>query len=186
MQTNNALLLILKAADFAARKHRDQRRKDARSSPYINHPVSVARILAETGDVRDPEILAGAILHDTIEDTDTSPGELETSFGSRIREYVEEVTDDKSLPREERKKLQIEHAPGLSKGGAQIKLADKISNVQDVLDDPPSGWSEKRKREYLQWAENVVSACPRVNPALEQRFTELLHRGISRLSGRTK
>ncbi len=173
--------LILKAAHFAAEKHRDQRRKDRVSSPYINHPIAVALLLAETGHVNDPEIIAAALLHDTIEDTDTSPEELEATFGPRVREIVEEVTDNKSLRKAERKRLQIEHASELSPGAALIKLGDKISNVTDITDAPPAGWDLNRRKEYLDWASAVISNCPKVNKALENLFAKVLKEGRTAL-----
>src|SRR6476620_8506819 len=128
---------LLKALHFAADKHRDQRRKNAEASPYINHPIEVAELLARVGGVSDLVTLQGAILHDTIEDTQTTPEELETDFGAAVRAAVEEVTDDKKLHRLDRKRLQIEHAPHLSERAKQIKLADKISNVRGVTHTPP-------------------------------------------------
>ena len=169
--------LVLKAVKFAAQKHRDQRRKDQESSPYIIHPISVALVMAEVGGIDDPEFLAAALLHDTLEDTNTSPDELETEFGQRVRKLVEEVTDDKSLPREERKNKQIENAARLSDGAALIKLGDKISNVQDVIHSPPSNWNVLRRRRYLAWAEAVINNCPRVNTPLENRFSSILFQG---------
>lgn len=162
--------LILSAAHFAAAKHRDQRRKGAEASPYINHPVAVARLLAEVGGVEDPRVLAAALLHDTVEDTDTTPRELEERFGRVIRSLVEEVTDDKSLPKEERKRLQIEHTPHLSGDAKAIKLADKTCNVRDVTRAPPADWSPDRRRRYLDWAERVVEGCRDVNTELEELF----------------
>lgn len=172
---------ILKAAHFAAMKHRDQRRKDHASSPYINHPIAVALTLAETGQVDDPEVIAAALLHDTIEDTDTSPDELENKFGARVRHMVEELTDDKSLMKRERKRRQIEHASELSSGAALVKLGDKISNVTDITNSPPSGWDLNRRLEYLDWAEAVISNCPKVNPSLENRFAQALEEGRAKL-----
>lgn len=169
--------LLLKAVHFAAMKHRDQRRKDKDASPYINHPISVALILSEIGGIDDPVILAGALLHDTIEDTETSPRELEENFGKEIRTLVEEVTDDKSLPKAVRKKVQIKHAKSLSKGAALIKLGDKISNVFDVTKNPPRNWDNERRMEYLNWAEAVINNCPKVNENLEKRFFEVLEIG---------
>ncbi len=174
-------ILILRAVDFAARKHREQKRKDKEASPYINHPISVALLLADIGGVRDPEVLAAAILHDTLEDTKTTPDELEAIFGSRVRRLVEEVTDDKRLPKQERKKLQIEHARHLSPEAALLKLGDKISNVRDVAHSPPVEWNFRRRMEYLDWAEAVVNNCPKVNPALEKRFAEVLDEGRRKL-----
>jgi guanosine-3',5'-bis(diphosphate) 3'-pyrophosphohydrolase len=177
---NNSLFL-LQAIEFAARKHKDQRRKDEEASPYINHPVSVALLLAERGKVTDPEILAAAILHDTLEDTDTTPEELEAAFGMRIRKLVEEVTDDKRLPKADRKQLQIDHACQLSGDAVLIKLGDKISNVLDVTYSPPTNWDLQRRREYLDWAEAVVNNCSRANNALVTYFAQVLEEGRRRL-----
>ncbi|MGH8558022.1 MAG: HD domain-containing protein [Methylococcales bacterium] len=174
--------LILKAAYFAAMKHRDQRRKDHASSPYINHPIAVALTLAEIGQVDDCEVIAAALLHDTIEDTDTSPEELEGKFGARVRQLVEEVTDDKNLMKMERKRRQIEHASQLSFGAALVKLGDKISNVTDIANSPPSGWDLNRRLEYLDWAEAVISNCPKVNQSLENRFAQALDEGRAKLT----
>jgi guanosine-3',5'-bis(diphosphate) 3'-pyrophosphohydrolase len=174
-------LLILRAIDFAARKHRDQRRKDEEASPYINHPISVSLLLAEVGSVIDPEVLSAAILHDTLEDTDTTPEELEAAFGSRVCKLVQEVTDDKQLPKAKRKELQIEHAAQLSPDAMLIKLGDKISNVLDVTHSPPSDWNLQRRKEYLDWAEAVVKNCPRVNGALEAHFARILEDGRRKL-----
>ena len=170
-------LLLLRALDFAARKHRDQRRKGEEASPYINHPISVALLLAEIGGVTDTDILAAAILHDTLEDTDTTGKELESVFGVRIRKVVEEVTDDKALSKDARKRRQIAHAEHLSADAVLIKLGDKIANVVDVTHFPPANWNVERRREYLDWAKAVVSNCPRVNAALEQHFATVLLAG---------
>lgn len=169
--------LVLKAAQFAALKHRDQRRKDVESSPYIIHPITVALAIAEIGCIEEQEILAAALLHDTLEDTDTSASELDEIFGETVRQYVEEVTDDKSLPKEERKQKQIEHAAALSMGATLIKLGDKISNVSDVTLSPPAGWDTERRKQYLDWAEAVINNCPKVNSNLEELFSEVLSSG---------
>jgi (p)ppGpp synthase/HD superfamily hydrolase len=178
MQTTETKeLLVLRAIDFAARKHRDQRRKDEEASPYINHPISVSLLLAERGGITDPEVLSAAILHDTLEDTDTTSEELEAAFGMRIRKLVEEVTDDKRLPKAERKQLQIDHACQLSPNAVLIKLGDKISNVLDVTHSPPTNWDLQRRREYLDWAEAVVNNCSPVNSALVSYFAQVLEEG---------
>jgi guanosine-3',5'-bis(diphosphate) 3'-pyrophosphohydrolase len=174
-------LLLLRAADFAARKHRMQKRKDEEASPYVNHPLAVAMLLADVGGVTDPEILAAAILHDTLEDTKTTPDELEAAFGPRVRALVEAVSDDKSLKKAERKRLQIEHANGLADDAVLIKLGDKIANVVDVTHSPPTMWDVARRKEYLDWAAAVVANCPRVNAALEARFAEALEEGRRKL-----
>ncbi len=173
--------LLLRAADFAARKHRLQRRKDEEASPYVNHPLAVAMLLADVGGVTDPEVLAAAILHDTLEDTETTPAELEAAFGPRVRALVEAVSDDKSLRKEVRKRLQIEHANGLSADAVLIKLGDKIANVADVAHSPPATWDLARRKEYLDWAAAVVAQLPKVNAALEARFAEALEAGRRKL-----
>ena len=174
-------LLILRTIDFAARKHRDQRRKDEEASPYINHPISVSLLLAEIGGITDREVLSAAILHDTLEDTDTTPEELEAAFGARIRKLVEEVTDDKRLPKATRKQRQIDYACELSPDAVLIKLGDKISNVLDVTNSPPADWNLERRRDYLDWAEAVVKNCSRVNSALEGYFAQVLEEGRRKL-----
>jgi GTP diphosphokinase / guanosine-3',5'-bis(diphosphate) 3'-diphosphatase len=150
------LALLLKALSFAAHKHRDQRRKDAEASPYINHPIALAEVLAGEGGITDLEVLAAALLHDTIEDTATTLEELREHFGGRIAGMVAEVTDDKELPKTERKRLQIEHAAGISPGAKLVKLADKICNLRDVAGRPPANWDLERRREYFEWAKQVI------------------------------
>lgn len=168
---------ILKALHFAATKHRDQRRKDVEASPYINHPIEVAELLARIGGVSDPVTLQAAVLHDTIEDTKTTPEELGEAFGPEVRRVVEEVTDDKRLPKAERKRLQIEHARHLSERAKQVKLADKISNVRAVTQTPPADWPLARRREYLDWTERVVVGLRGCSPSLEILYCELLEEG---------
>ena len=162
--------LILRAASFAAHKHRDQRRKDAAASPYINHPLTLASVLAVEGNVTDAATLCAALLHDTIEDTDTTADELEHEFGAEIRRVVEEVTDDKTLPKAARKRAQVEHAAHISEKAKLVKLADKIANLRDVATAPPSGWSLERRQEYFDWAKEVVDQLRGAHPALEAVF----------------
>ena len=164
------LALLLKALSFAAHKHRDQRRKDAEASPYINHPIALVEVLAGEGGIADAEVLAAALLHDTIEDTATTADELRAEFGERIAAMVEEVTDDQSLPKAERKRLQIEHAPALSAGAKLVKLADKICNLRDVADRPPAKWDLERRREYFEWAKQVIDGLRGAHPKLEAAF----------------
>jgi GTP diphosphokinase / guanosine-3',5'-bis(diphosphate) 3'-diphosphatase len=170
---SDALPLILKALEFASLKHRDQRRKDKVASPYINHPIALANVLSREGGVTDETVLAAAILHDTLEDTQTTPAELREVFGERIARIVEEVTDDKNLPKAERKRLQIEHAPAISREAKLVKLADKICNVRDVADHPPAKWDIERRREYFDWAKAVVDRLRGTHPELERRFDEV-------------
>ena len=162
--------VILAALQFAAHKHRDQRRKDLEASPYINHPIALARILAVEGGVQDALVLRAAVLHDTIEDTQTSYEELAARFGSEVADVVREVTDDKSLPKAERKQLQIVHAAGLSRAAKLVKLADKIANLRDVAEHPPAQWPLERRREYFEWAKQVVDGLRGTHPRLEAAF----------------
>jgi guanosine-3',5'-bis(diphosphate) 3'-pyrophosphohydrolase len=164
---------LLSALDFAAEKHKTQRRKDPAQTPYINHVIEVAAILARDG-VTDRTALLAAILHDTIEDTDTTPEELAERFGSEVRDVVLEVTDDKSLPKAERKRLQVEHAPRLSHAARLVKLGDKISNLRYVAHHPPESWSVERRREYLGWTEQVIAGLRGAYAALEARYDEAL------------
>lgn len=165
---------ILSALLFAADKHRDQRRKGEGHAPYINHPIAVAEMLWRIGGIRDEVTLLGAILHDTVEDTATNPEELENRFGREVREMVMEATDDKSLPKSVRKRLQIEHAPYKSVEARAIKIADKISNLYDLIHTPPPDWTAERVREYVLWSEQVVNGLRGHHPALEQAFDEVL------------
>lgn len=166
--------LFLKALHFAADKHRDQRRKDVEASPYINHPIYVAQILADIGGIEDLGVLAAAVLHDTVEDTETESADIKREFGERIARIVGEVTDDKALKKSERKRLQIERARHMSDEGALVKVADKIANVRDIASNPPKDWDHTRRVEYLEWAEQVVSNCPKVNSGLQGCFSESL------------
>lgn len=161
--------LILRAVAFAAHKHRDQRRKDAEASPYINHPIALAEVLAREGGVADIEVLAAALLHDTIEDTATSFEELVGHFGARIAGMVAEVTDDKNLPKAERKRLQIVHASGISPGAKLVKLADKICNLRDIVARPPD-WDLELKQGYFDWAKRVVDGLRGAHAVLEAEF----------------
>ena len=174
---------LLKALHFASLKHRDQRRKDVDASPFINHPIEVAELLARVGGVTDLITLQGAILHDTVEDTTTTPEELEGVFGPEVRRLVEEVTDDKRLPKAERKRLQIEHARHLSDRARQIKIADKISNVRAVTEEPPVDWPLERRQEYLDWTERVAEGCRGCNAALERCYDDVLDEGRRRVLG---
>jgi guanosine-3',5'-bis(diphosphate) 3'-pyrophosphohydrolase len=166
----NDTALLLSALAFAAHKHRDQRRKDADASPYINHPIALADVLVNEGGVDEPDVLCGALLHDTVEDTDTTGEELVAKFGERIAGIVLEVTDDKSLVKAERKALQVEHAAHISREAKLVKLADKICNLRDVAGNPPAGWSLERRREYFEWARQVVDRLRGVHPGLEKVF----------------
>ena len=169
--------LFLKALYYAAEKHSEQKRKDAKASPYINHPIHVTEILWRIGEVRDGSLLLASILHDTIEDTDATPEEIKVEFGETVLNLVLEVTDDKTLPKEVRKQRQVETAPHKSPNAKMLKIADKISNVEDIISTPPSDWSFERRREYLLWSERVVTGLRGVNEKLENHYDDLLAKG---------
>ncbi len=170
MNKPNPTARLVSALAFAAFKHRNQRRKDSEASPYINHPIALAQVLAVEGVVTDADVLVAAILHDTVEDTRTTVAELKKKFGGKIAGIVVEVTDDKRLRKYVRKRLQIEHAPHLSKAAKLVKLADKICNLRDVALNPPKKWRIARRRTYFDWARSVVDGLRGVHPALERIF----------------
>ena len=175
------LLKVLKALEFAAEKHKDQRRKGKESTPYINHPIQVAAMLVEYSHEDDAELIQAAILHDTIEDTVTTPEELEKHFGHEVKCLVLEVTDDKNLPKNVRKQLQIDNAPKKSDKAKRLKLVDKICNIKDIVNFPPSDWPIERRIEYLDWAEKVVKGLKGVHPVLEEMFFKELKEGREKL-----
>ena len=164
------------ALEFAAEKHKGHRRKGGKDVPYINHPISVATMLVTVGGVTDPDILAAALLHDTVEDTDTTAEELTEKFGPVISALVAEVTDDPSLTSAERKATQEREAPFKSHKAKLIRLADKTCNVRDITDTPPPSWSDERRLAYFDWAERVVAGLRGTNAALEAEFDAMLLR----------
>ena len=163
---------IVDAAAFAAGRHRNQRRKDVDATPYINHPLMLAHVLIAEGDVHDVKTNVAAILHDTLEDTETTADELADRFGAKVARVVQEVTDDKTLDKQARKDLQVEHAPHLSRRARAVKLADKICNLRDIADSPPKGWDLARRHQYFEWAKQVVDGLRGSYPKLEQAFDE--------------
>ncbi len=166
----NGIVGVARALDFAARKHAHQRRKGIRAEPYVNHLTEVALLLAEASEGRDPGLVMAGLLHDTIEDTETTLEELRDAFGDDVATLVAEVTDDTRLPREERKRRQVQSAPSRSARARMIKLADKTANLHSIHESPPVGWSSRRKREYVAWAREVAAACGPTNDRLEAAF----------------
>ncbi|KAJ6637201.1 Guanosine-3',5'-bis(diphosphate) 3'-pyrophosphohydrolase MESH1 [Pseudolycoriella hygida] len=161
------IYIIIKCTNFAAIKHKNQRRKDPEKTPYINHPIGVAYILVNEAKITDPEVIQAALLHDTVEDTDTTFNEIEHEFGVNVRNIVDEVTDDKTLPAAERKRLQIVHARDSSHQAKLVKLADKLYNLRDLQTCVPEGWTEERRQEYFKWAKQVVDNLRGTNDQLE-------------------
>lgn len=174
--------LILKALAFAAHKHRDQKRKDVKASPYINHPIALADVLCNEGGITDENVLCAALLHDTVEDTKTKPAELTENFGKIISGIVMEVTDNKRIVKAKRKQLQIEHAAHASHQAKLVKLADKISNLRDIVASPPVGWNIQRKQKYFDWAKKVVDQVRGTNADLERIFDTIYKKGPASIS----
>lgn len=168
--------LVLRAVRFAAWKHRDQRRKGRGALPYINHPLDLAHVLWFEGGVKDPVILAAAVLHDTLEDTQTTYQELQGEFGEQVASIVMEVTDERTVNWRARKKLQISRARLASIEAKQVKLADKICNLRSMVASPPNGWPIERQRAYFDWSKEVVDQLRGVNTELEQRFDQIWKR----------
>ena len=171
-----AIQRILAAAQFAAEKHAEQKRKGVSGEPYINHLIEVAGLIAHSGEAVDENLIMAALLHDTVEDTGTTAEELEARFGHDVTSLVLEVTDDKSLPKETRKALQIQTAPKKSVRAQTLKLADKISNLRSILERPPADWSLERKRQYFEWARQVVDGLSAPDPVLKAEFDRVYAR----------
>lgn len=176
---NEPVTFVIRAAHFAADKHRDQRRKDVKATPYINHPLALAQILSEEGGVTDPVVIAAALLHDTVEDTETTFGELEAVFGKEVADVVREVTDDKTMEKLERKQAQVDHAPSISHRAKLVKLADRIANCRDLITHPPHDWDEDRRREYFEWSARVVNALGNVHTVLMAKFRDVAEQGLA-------
>jgi (p)ppGpp synthase/HD superfamily hydrolase len=177
------LVLLTRAWNFAAQRHTHQRRKGEAQEPYVNHLAEVAELVAAASEGKDVNLVAAAVLHDTIEDTPTSRTELASLFNDDIASLVAEVTDDKSLPKQERKDTQVATAAKKSERAKLIKLADKTSNLRSMAKSPPADWSLERRQEYLEWAEKVVDGLRGANPLLEAQFDEAARRLRSRLAG---
>ena len=172
-EKHDLISLLFKALAFSAEKHRTQKRKDIEESPYINHPIALANILAQRW-VIDENVLCAAILHDTLEDTETTADELREHFGEKITSIVLEVTDDKNLEKSVRKQKQVEHAASISHEAKLVKLADKIANITDIINTPPVKWTKERKLEYFAWAKAVVTNLRGAHQGLEKDFDDLI------------
>ena len=173
---------LVHAIDFAAERHRHQRRKDKRESPYINHPIALMRVLSVEAGIHDIDVLIGAVLHDTIEDTETTEHEIAQHLGRNIADLVLEVTDDTSLDHAVRKRLQIESAPLKSVGATMIKLADKTCNLRDMIASPPHWWDDRRRAEYFNWARSVADRLPVVHDKLLAIFDEAWTQGRRKIA----
>jgi len=178
------ILLLTRAFAFAAEKHAHQRRKGENAEPYVNHLAEVAHLLAVAVHGRDANLIAAGLLHDTLEDTETTRDELVSTFNEDIASLVSEVTDDKSLPKQERKRLQVTHAPDKTARAKMLKLADKTSNLRGIVASPPAGWSIERRVEYVRWGRDVAAGLRGVHPWLEEQFDAAATTAETVLSGK--
>lgn len=180
-EQQNAIQAIVKASNFAAIKHKAQKRKDAEGTPYINHPIGVAQQLIEIGKVYDTDVLVCALLHDTVEDCDCTFEEIEENFGTNVLNLVKEVTDDKNLEKMERKRMQVVNGPNKSFGAKLVKLSDKLYNLRDLERCLPNGWDEERRVAYFRWAREVVDAMRStgpINEGLEEKLDEMFKKWV--------
>jgi guanosine-3',5'-bis(diphosphate) 3'-pyrophosphohydrolase len=183
MTPEDSVDLLLRATVFAAHQHRHQTRKGD-GAPYINHPIRVAHTVSNLAGVREGWIVAAAMLHDTVEDTDATLDEIERTFGARVAGIVGEVTDDRSLPKVKRKQLQIEHGPHMSEASRIVKLADKLDNLRDMTVSPPQGWSPDRVLGYCCWAYHVVEGLGSASPPLRRELDFLFSASLT-IGGRS-
>ena len=180
---------IFKALEFAANRHKYQTRKGVGKIPYINHPVQVAKTLIDYGE-DDTDFIVSALLHDVVEDTAQNEsqvkdlsGKILKMFGENVLLTVLEVSDNKELPVDERKQLQIQMTPNLSDRAKKLKIADKICNIQDIINDPPEGWPEDRKIAYIHWAKQVVNGARGLNHEMDEYFDEIYTLSLQKLQG---
>ena len=181
----NDTVLITHALRFAAERHSSQRRKGQAKEPYVNHLAEVSELVADATEGKDANLIAAALLHDTIEDTETSSDELVATFNNDIAQLVADVTDDKSLPKQDRKHLQVVNSRAQNMRVKLLKLADKTSNLRSLANSPPENWNTERKQAYIDWAIKVAAGLKGVNPWLEERFDEALRRAQKTLQQTT-
>jgi len=176
-----AIRLVSEAAELAAHRHNGMARKGRGNEPYINHLAEVANLLATASDGEDADLVAAGWLHDTIEDTETTREELAQRCGVRVAGLVTEVTDDMSLPKSERRRLQVVEASQKSPGAKLIKIADKVSNIRARIFPHASREQCNELAEYVAWAEQVVNGCRGVNAVLDTLFDEAVANARSTL-----
>ena len=181
----NDTVLITHALRFAAERHSSQRRKGQAKEPYVNHLAEVSELVADATEGKDVNLIAAALLHDTIEDTETSSDELIATFNNDIAQLVADVTDDKSLPKQDRKHLQVVNSRAQNMRVKLLKLADKTSNLRSLANSPPENWNTEQKQAYIDWAIKVAAGLKGVNPWLEERFDEALRRAQQALQQTT-
>jgi HD domain len=178
----NDLISVMRAADAAARWHVDQRRKGVAQEPYLNHLLEVASLVTDATNGTDSNATIAALLHDVVEDTKVTAKTISDEFGTHVAEIVLEVSDDKSLPKDERKRLQVENAPKKSREAKLIKLADKTSNLRAVANSPATNWSAERRLEYVVWSKRVVAGLRGTSPWLEGQFDDAADQAVQAIS----
>ncbi|MEP9351489.1 HD domain-containing protein [Xanthobacter sp. KR7-225] len=178
------LALAVRALAFATLRHADQRRKGRRGEPYVNHLAEVALLVSEATSGADAALVAAALLHDVVEDQGVTLAEVAATFGADVAHLVAEVTDDKALPPEERKRLQVVHAPALSARGKLLKLADKVANLRSLAEDPPTDWETPRALAYVAWSREVAAGLRGASPALEAAFDAAVGAALDAIAAR--
>lgn len=173
------LVEVCQALDYAAQKHAAQRRKGVAQEPYINHLAEVALLLAEATGGKDANLVVAGLLHDCIEDQGVKYEELAARFGADVADLVRDVTDDKSLPKAERKRLQVVETPHKPDRAKMLKLADKTANLRSMKSSPPKDWDEQRRRDYFAWALAVAEGCGEVSAFLRAKFDEAYRDGVA-------
>lgn len=166
------VLFYTVACYFAANAHKRQKRKDATGTPYINHPIDVANILADAG-ITDPDILCAAVLHDTIEDTYVTYDLIKEQFGEKVANIVKECSDDKSYPKEIRKQMQLKHSTNASVEAKLVKAGDKLSNIGDLDSNPPANWTQDEIQGYITWCYAVCLEIKGHNQIVDQRLSDI-------------
>lgn len=181
------LAKVFKALEFAANRHKYQTRKGKSKTPYINHPIQVAKTLISC-DEDETDLIVASLLHDVVEDTAQGEKQVKelsdiilSMFGENVLLTVLEVSDNKSLPVDQRKQLQVQLTPNLSDRAKKLKIADKICNIQDIICDPPEGWSDERKIAYVHWAKQVVNGARGLNHDLDQMFDEIYEKALQKI-----
>lgn len=167
--------LAVRARTFALAAHAGHTRKGAAAEPYSDHLADLAGFVLRHGG--DEVAVAAAWLHDTVEDVaGVTLDRIRDTFGEAVAGIVAERTDDKSMDKAERKRLQVAHAPAKSPRAALVKAGDKTSNVTSVADSPAAHWSVERCRAYVDWAAEVVAALPRLPKPAREEFQAAVER----------
>ncbi|WP_321529017.1 HD domain-containing protein [Sedimenticola selenatireducens] len=173
---------VFRALSFAAEAHKDQRRKGAGGSPYVNHLIECAALMTGVAKIDNTLVIQAAILHDILEDTSVTEDQLLALFGEKVVEYVKAVTDDKRLNLAERRAAQITHLKSASNAVKLIKLADHCSNIASI----PADWSKERIESYISWSRNVVSLCFAASPELAEEYEKRIVHSGQTSNGTTK